>query len=61
MPVSAGVQSSLDVNQSPIVNMSPSASPSTWSMIWFVVAVAVVIGFHIKIFGTAVPPVARFP
>lgn len=60
MATSVGVQSSVDVNQAPTVNMSPAASPSTWSMIWFVVAVLVVIGFHIKVFGHPVPPATRF-
>lgn len=59
MATSVGVQSSVDVNQAPTVNMSPSASPSTWSFIWFFVAVLVVLGFHIKIFGHPVPPVSR--
>jgi hypothetical protein len=56
-----GVQSTVDVNSSPTTMQNKSANPATWSIIWFVVAVLVVIGFHIKVFGHPVPPAARFP
>lgn len=66
MPVgtdtSAGVQSSIDVNASPVIPQnSPLAKPHIWSWIWFFFAVLVIIGFHIRMFGRAVPPAARFP
>lgn len=58
----AGVQSTVDVNMAPTVSTNkPSASPATWSIIWFVLAVLVVVGFHIRVFGHPVPPAARFP
>lgn len=61
MPQS-GLQSSIDVNASPVIpGGSPLSRPHTWSWIWFVVAVFVVAGFHIRVFGTVVPPAARLP
>jgi hypothetical protein len=58
----AGLQSSIDVETSPVI---PSAgmlgSPHIWSWIWFVVAVFVVLGFHIRMFGRPIPPAASFP
>ena len=57
-----GLRSSIDVNASPVIPHSKWASQaSTWSWIWFVVALLIIIGFHIRIFGRAVPPAARFP
>jgi hypothetical protein len=56
-----GVQSELEVNSSPVARQMTPASPATWSIIWFVVAVLVIIGFHIRIFGHPVPPAASFP
>lgn len=31
-------------------------SPSTWTFIWFGLAVAIVFGFHIRILGATIPP-----
>jgi hypothetical protein len=57
-----GVQSTLSVENQPVIpNSSMASSPHVWSWIWFVVAVLVILGFHIRIFGRAVPPAARFP
>ena len=50
-----GIQSQLDVNASPTVGMATS-SPATWSWIWFVAAVLVIAGFHIRMFGHPIPP-----
>lgn len=66
MPVgvdpSPGLQSQVDVNASPVIpGGSPLSRTSTWSWIWFIVAIMVIAGFHIRIFGQAVPPAARFP
>jgi hypothetical protein len=55
-----GIQSTLDVNSVPTVGMKVS-SPATWTWIWFVLAVLVIVGFHIRVFGTAIPPAAQFP
>lgn len=55
-----GIQSQLDVNASPTVGMTPS-QPSTWTWIWFILAVAVIVGFHIRVFGHPIPPAANFP
>lgn len=59
---SAGLQSSVDVsNQSVIPSTSTASKPHVWSWIWFVVALLVIVGFHIRMFGRAIPPAARFP
>lgn len=55
-----GIQSQLDVNASPTIGMR-TASPATWTWIWFVLAVLVIVGFHIKLFGHPIPPAANFP
>lgn len=58
----AGVQSSVDVNTAPVVpNSGFAGKPHVWSWIWFVLAVLVVLGFHIRVFGRPVPPAANFP
>lgn len=58
----AGVQSSLDVESSPVIPGTNIMSQShIWSWIWFVVAVLVILGFHIRVFGQAIPPGANFP
>jgi hypothetical protein len=57
-----GLQSDLSVSSQPVIpNSSFASSPHVWSWIWFAVAVLVILGFHIRIFGRAVPPAARFP
>ena len=59
---SAGVQSSIDVNNSPVIPSSSAISkPHVWSWIWFFLAILVIVGFHVRVFGRAVPPAARFP
>lgn len=58
---SAGLQSSLSVNSNPVISQGATSQPATWSIIWFVVAVLVVLGFHIRLFGRPVPPAAQFP
>lgn len=57
---SAGLQSEVDVNASPTVG-GMSSSPSTWTFIWVILAVLVIVGFHIRLFGRAIPPSANFP
>ena len=58
----AGLQSTLSVDSQPVIpNSSMASSPHVWSWVWFVVAVIVILGFHIRIFGRAVPPAANFP
>lgn len=63
MPTAAaGVQSSIDVETSPVIPGSGRfGAPHTWSWIWFVVAVLVVLGFHVRVFGRPIPPAAQFP
>jgi len=57
-----GLQSELSVSSQPVIAKAGFGSqPHVWSWIWFVVAVLVILGFHIRIFGTPVPPAARFP
>lgn len=53
-----GIQSQLDVNSSPTVGQRVS-SPATWSWIWFVIAVLVITGFHIRVFGQPIPPASH--
>lgn len=57
-----GLQSSIDVNAQPVIpGGTPLSRDYVWSWIWFVVAILVIAGFHVKIFGQAVPPAARLP
>lgn len=57
-----GLASSIDVNAQPVIpGGTPLSRSATWSWIWFVAALLVIAGFHIKVFGAAVPPAARFP
>jgi hypothetical protein len=57
-----GLQSRIDTENSPVIPaMSPLGQSHTWSWIWFVLAILVIAGFHIKVFGSAVPPSPRFP
>ena len=57
-----GLQSALSVSSQPVIPGANMASqPHIWSWIWFVVAVLVVLGFHIRIFGRPIPPSARIP
>lgn len=54
--------SAVDVNSSPVIPMAGAAQkPHVWTWIWFVLAVLVVLGFHIRVFGRPVPPAASFP
>lgn len=55
-----GIQSQMDVNENSTVGMKPT-NPSTWSWIWFVLAVLVIAGFHIRVFGQVIPPTANLP
>lgn len=57
-----GLQSDLSVSSLPVIGNSGAASkPHVWAWIWFVVAVLIILGFHIRVFGTAIPPGANFP
>lgn len=40
---------------------SRAGSPAFWSYVWVAVAVAVIVGFHVRVFGIPLPPNARFP
>lgn len=58
----AGVQSSIDVNTAPVIpTPSVVGQPHIWSWIWFGLAILVILGFHIRVFGSAIPPAASFP
>lgn len=62
MDAGPGLQSSMSVNANPVISGSNVASqPHVWTWIWFVVAVLVILGFHIRIFGQPIPPAANFP
>ena len=63
MDGAVGVQSELSVSSQPVIPDSSLASqPHIWSWIWFIIAVLIVLGFHIRIFGQAIPPAAgRMP
>lgn len=58
-----GVQSALNVQTSPVLSGASGAStqPHVWTYIWFLLAVLVVLGFHIRVFGRPLPPAANFP
>jgi hypothetical protein len=57
-----GVKSAVDVNTQPVIpNVSSASKPYLWSWIWFVLAVLVILGYHIRMFGRPVPPAASFP
>ena len=59
---STGIQSDLSVSSQPVIAASSLASqPHVWTWIWFVIAVLVVLGFHIRVFGRPIPPAARMP
>jgi hypothetical protein len=58
----SGLQSDMSVSSQPVIAASSMASqPHVWSWIWFVVAILVVLGFHIRVFGRPIPPAARMP
>lgn len=57
----AGLQSELNVESSPTVDSGGVSKPHTWTWIWFFLAVLVIVGFHVRMFGRAVPPSAHFP
>lgn len=58
----AGVQSELDVeSNSAVASNGSGLQISHWTWIWFVLALLVIIGFHIRMFGHVVPPAAHFP
>jgi len=58
----AGIQSNIDVENVPVIPTVGSLSkPHVWTWIWFLVAVFVVLGFHVRVFGHPVPPSANFP
>jgi hypothetical protein len=57
-----GLQSDMSVNSQPVIPDSSMASqPHVWSWIWFAVAVLIVLGFHIRVFGQPIPPAAKMP
>lgn len=57
-----GLQSSMSVEGQPVISNSSFASrPHIWSWIWFTVAILVILGFHIRVFGRPIPPAANFP
>jgi hypothetical protein len=58
---SAGVQSEINVESSPVIPTNAVTKPHVWTWIWFVVALLIITGFHIRMFGAVVPPTARFP
>jgi hypothetical protein len=52
-----GLQSDMSVSSQPVIAASSMASqPHVWVWIWFVLAVLVVLGFHIRVFGQPIPP-----
>lgn len=64
MAIDAGVglQSDLSVSSQPVIpGASMASQPHVWSWIWFVLAVLVVLGFHIRIFGQPIPPASGLP
>lgn len=57
-----GLQSDMSVSSQPVIPAaSLAAKPHVWSWIWFVLAIMVVLGFHIRVFGRPIPPAARMP
>lgn len=57
-----GVQSALNVQTSPVIPGGGAAtSPHIWTYMWAVLAVLVIMGFHIRVFGHPLPPAANFP
>jgi hypothetical protein len=58
----AGVQSSIDVENSPVIQTSGAlGKPHVWCWIWFTLAMLVILGFHVRVFGSPLPPAANFP
>jgi hypothetical protein len=59
---SVGVQSALNTQTQPVVpGNAAGTSPHVWTWIWFILAVLVIMGFHIRVFGRPLPPSAQFP
>lgn len=57
-----GVQSALNVQTSPVISAGgASTQPHIWTYIWFFLAICVILGFHIRVFGHPLPPAANFP
>jgi hypothetical protein len=56
-----GLQSDTSVSSPVIPNSGMASKPHVWAWIWFVVAVCVILGFHIRMFGQPIPPAASFP
>lgn len=57
-----GVQSRIAVESSPVVPVSGGmGAPHTWAFIWFGLAVLVVLGFHVRVFGHPIPPSTHVP
>lgn len=61
--MAVGVQSTVDVESSPVIPQSNGrlGNPAVWTWIWFGLAVLVIMGFHVRVFGHPVPPAASFP
>lgn len=58
----AGVKSRVEVETNPVVPVGGRfGRPHTWAMIWFILAVLVIMGFHVRIFGRPIPPATHVP
>ena len=57
----AGVVGQAELNSPQGSPIKAAWTPATWAWIWFGVAVFIVLGFHIRIFGSTFPPNASLP
>lgn len=57
----AGVVGQVDVQSAQAGIPSKFGDPGVWSWIWIAVAILVILGYHVKVFGRALPPDPRFP
>lgn len=52
----AGVVGQAEINAPTGSPISQPKSAAFWAWVWFGIAVAIVLGFHVRVFGVAVPP-----
>lgn len=57
----AGVVGQAEINAPQGTPISPPKSAAFWSWFWLGLCAVIILGFHIRIFGMALPPQAVSP
>lgn len=57
----AGVVGQVELNSPQGTPLSKPKSPAFWTWLWFGVAVFIVMGFHVRVFGVSVPSSPALP